>query len=69
MSYGLEMCNSFASGRAALSVSSAVAELASCVTLHFNNIGQFTVRPVIFARLRVRVLLNSLSFICLSYKY
>jgi hypothetical protein len=55
-------------GKAELSVSSAVTELTSCVALHFNNISQFTVRPVIFARRRTHVLLNNLSFICLSYK-
>jgi hypothetical protein len=61
MSYVLEICSSFAAGievelQAELSASNAVTKLTSRVEFHFNNIGLFIIRPVIFAHLRTHVL-------------
>jgi hypothetical protein len=56
MSYGLEMCSSFATRtedgggerQAELSALSVVTELMSYIKFHFNNIGQFITRTAIF---------------------
>jgi hypothetical protein len=63
MSYGLEMCSSFAAGTEVgverNSMSPERSELTSRVEFHFHNIGPFIIRPVIFAHLRVHVLPNN----------
>jgi hypothetical protein len=78
MSYGLEMCSSFATvavvrGYVELSVPCAVTVLVSRVEIHFNNIGPFLIRPVVFAHLRAPYhtehLLLVLGFININSHY
>jgi hypothetical protein len=67
MSYGLEICSSFAAGTEdeeylELSVPSAVADLTSSVEFYFNNIGPFIIITVITAHPRAHVLQNNFYY-------
>jgi hypothetical protein len=46
-----------------------VTELTSCAEFHFNNIGSFIVRPVIFAYLRAHVLPRNVKLTSNKPKY
>lgn len=55
----LETCSSFADKSEAQCLS-AVTELALCIEYHFDNIGQFVIRPMIFVHLRAHDLSDNL---------